>query len=930
MAPPTGHSGEMSMQRWVSLVVGVTLLFGSAPASAQSTGAVAGVVIDQTNAIPLPGVPVEAVGTGEVVYTDLDGRYRLELPAGERQIKVALGGYAEQNVTVQVEADATLEMQVALSTNVFAEEVAVVAAPLEAESSTAAAQIMLRMRAPVVQDNIGALEMRANDDSDAADAMARVTGVSVVDNQSVFVRGLGERYSNTTLAGVTLPTTEPDRRVVPLDLFPTGMIDSVQVSKTYAPDKPSQFAGGLVEIIPLKMPNETSFEFSFGGAFNSITTGKTGLDYDGGRAWTGFDDGTRQLPLGFPTRKVIRGGRFTSDELGFVQSELEALGESFGNVWDPVAKDLAPNQSYSGLFGGRFGKLGIVATMRHSQANQRIEDETRTFFRVGQGGAIETFNGPYTFNETQFTSTVGGVGNVSYQFDPNHRISVDNFYTHVGTDETRTFQGFNSDADNDIRNQRLFFVEEQIRAHHVGGDHLFPSLSNSKLDWKVAYSNADREEPDLREVLYEFDPARDAFVLADESQSGLRQFNDLVDESVETTGNWSTLFQNWAGLPTQVKFGGSYIDRARDFGSRRLRFVPLDTSGIDLSLPAEQIFTPENIGSAFQLKEETRPTDTYAASQEVISAYGMVDLPLAARLRVVAGARLENFRQIVDTFDPFVREVGDNPRIIRAQLDETDIFPAVNVVYSIQNDQNLRFGVSQTVNRPEFRELAPFEFTDVVGGRATVGNPDLEQSLIQNFDVRWEWFPGQSDEVLAASFFYKNFDNPIERIVEPTAQLRTSFTNAESARNAGFEVEARKSLGQYFFVGANYTYVDSEVTLSSAARQVQTSLVRPLAGTSENLFNAMFEARAMGYSARLLWNFFDDRISDVGSLGLPDIIEDARSSLDFVLSKRFERFSLKLAVSNLTDEDYVFTQGGQDQRIFSLGRTVAFGLSVRP
>ena len=251
-------------------------------------------------------------------------------------------------------------------------------------------------------------------------------------------------------------------------------------------------------------------------------------------------------------------------------------------------------------------------------------------------------------------------------------------------------------------------------------------------------------------------------------------------------------------------------------------------------------------------------------------------------------------------------------------------------MYSIRNNQNLRVGVSQTVNRPEFRELAPFEFTDVVGGRATVGNPDLRQSLIQNVDVRWELFPGSGEEVVAASFFYKNFDNPIERIVEPTAQLRTSFTNAGSARNAGVEIEGRKALGQYLFLGANYTYVDSEVTLDAAARQVQTSLVRPLAGTSKHLFNTMIEVSNAGYSGRLLLNFFDDRISDVGSLGLPDIIQDRRNSLDFVLSKRFTQVSFRFAISNLTDAPYVFRQGGHDQRVYKLGRTMAFGLSVHP
>ncbi len=905
-----------------------TLLVGAVPAAAQDTGRVAGMVIDQTNAITLPGVPVEAVGTTWIAYTDLDGRYDLELPVGEHQLRISLGGYAEQLVDIEIVPGQVTEVQVSLTTNVFAEEVAVVAPTLEAQSSTAAAQMMLRMRAPGVQDNIGGSEMRSNNDSDAADAMSRVTGVSVVDSQSVFVRGLGERYSNTTLNGATLPTTEPDRRVVPLDLFPTGLIDSVQVSKTYTPDKPSQFAGGLVEIIPLKLPTETAYEFSLGGAHNSITTGKSGLGYAGGSPWNGFDGGTRALPAGFPDRKVIRGGRFTSDELGFLSSDLERLGESFSNVWDPVRQDQPMNQSYSGLFGGRFGKLGVVATLRHSQ-NSQITNEERTFYKVGAGG-VERFNGPYDFDETRFVSTVGGVGNLAYQFSPNHRLSVDNFYTHVGTDETRIFEGFNTDADSDIRNQRLFFVEEQIRAHHVGGDHLFPNASNSRLDWKIAVSQADRAEPDLREVLYEFDPAREAFVLADESQSGLRQFNDLVDDSVELSANWSTLVENWAGLPTQFKLGASYIDRTRDFLSRRLRFVPTNTRGLDLSRPAEELFTSSFIGPNFQLKEETRPTDRYDAAQETLSAYGMVDVPLAVRLRLVAGARVENFRQQVDTFDPFARAVFGTTDVIRADLDETDVFPAVNLVYSVRNNQNVRVGVSQTVNRPEFRELAPFEFTDVVGGRATVGNPELQQSLIQNVDVRWELFPGTGEEVVAASFFFKNFNDPIERIVEPTAQLRTSFTNADSARNAGFEIEGRKALGEYLFLGANYTWVDSEVTLDAAARQVQTSLVRPLAGTSKNLVNTMIEVSSAGYSGRLLLNFFDDRISDVGSLGLPDIVQDGRSSLDFVFAKRFQQVSFRFAISNLTDAPYVFTQGGLDQRVYKLGRTMAFGLSVHP
>ena len=909
----------------------VSAVIAAAPAQAQEVGWVAGEVIDQNLAITLPGVPVEAVGTGRIAYTDLDGRYRLELPPGTYAIRIVMAGYAETNVTVEVVAGQLAPVQIALGSNVFAEELVVTAPTLEADSSTAAAQMMMRMRAPSVQDNIGAIEMSANNDSNAADAMQRVTGVSVVEGQSVFVRGLGERYSNTTLAGATLPTTEPDRRVVPLDLFPTGLIDSVQVSKTYTPDKPSQFAGGLVEIVPMKLPDETSFELSAGGGWNSMTTGAQGLGYPGGgRDWAGFDDGTRSLPLGFPDRKVVRRGRFSPEGVGFTPEELQQIGLSFDNVWDPRPETMPLDQSYSATFGGRFGRLGVVATFRHARSAQH-NTEQQTYYKVGEGG-VERFNGPYDFEISERSGVIGGVGNISYQFTPNQRLSFENFLTHVGTNETRRFEGYNDDVGENLRNQRLWWVEEQITSHHFGGEHLFPELSNSRLDWKIALSRADREEPDLREALYEYDPARSAFVLADESQSGLRQFNDLLDNTIESSGNWSTLFEQWDSLASQVKFGASYLDRNRDFLSRRLRFTPRNAAGVDLSAPVEQIFAPDNIGRAFELREETRGTDRYDATQSVGAFYGMVDLPLSARTRLVTGARVEQFSQRVETLDPFAGTLNQRTSdVLTASLNETNLFPSVNFVYATTPEQNVRIGYSQTVNRPEFREVSPFEFTDVVGGRAVVGNPNLQQSLIQNFDARWEWFPG-AEEVVSASFFFKQFDDPIERIVEPTAQLRTSFTNAETAQNAGVELELRSLVGEFVLVGANYTYVDSEVTLSPASRQVQTSLSRPLAGTSANLFNALLEIRGMGFSGRLLWNYFDDRISDVGSLGLPDIIEKGRQSLDLVLSKRWDQASLRVALSNLTDQDYLYTQGadGPTQRIYNLGRSISFGVTWRP
>ncbi|MGE3273875.1 MAG: TonB-dependent receptor [Vicinamibacterales bacterium] len=901
-------------------VFAVLLLAGlilPALASAQGTVRVVGQVRDEFNAITLPGVPVEVVG-GQTVYTDVDGRYTLDLAPGSYEVKVSLDGYQERTIRLTVPAGGrTITADIGIAMAKFAETVTVTAEAAQAQFATTEATLTERKRSSAITDNLGAQEMKENADSDAAAAMQRVTGLSVVDNSYVFVRGLGERYSNTTLNGAVIPTTEPDKKVVPLDLFPSGLLSSVSVAKSYTPDRSAEFAGGLVEVVPLKFPTQTVFDLSYSLGFNTLTTGKDVPSYAGGGGdWYGFDDGTRDLPSAVPDRKVIRGGIYTPS-VGVLRSDLERIGKAFSDTWNVGTASAKPNQSGGLTFGSRFGKLGILGSYTQSYKTQ-FNTENQVYYRATEGGLSEFSN--YDFRKASTKATIGGVGNVSLQFTPSQRITWENFYTHAGNDEARTFEGFNSDVNTDIRNQRLFWVEEELISSGLTGEHFFSNLANSRIDWRATVSNASRDEPDLREVLYERNG--NAFVLADESQSGFRMFNTLADDTTDVAANWS-VFSTMNELPVQFKFGGQYVERTRDFTSRRFRFVPVSTSGLDLTADAETLFRTGNIGPKFEIKEETRVTDTYAASQKTTSFYAMTDLALSTRLRLVGGARIEKFDQQVDTFDLFDFE-GD-PDVITAKLENTDVFPAVNLVFSPQPDRNIRVGFSQTVNRPEFRELAPFEFTDVVGGRATVGNPDLTRALIQNFDLRYEIFPG-AEEVLAASFFYKNFQDPIERVVEFTAQLRTSFANAESARNLGFELEARKKLGENVLVGANYTFVDSSVTLSDTVGQAQTSLERALAGQSKNLLNLLGEVRFGSGSFRVLYNFADKRISDVGTVGLPDIYEDGRGTLDMVLGYRVNRLNFKFSADNLTNEAYEFTQGDRLQRSFSLGRTFAFNV----
>jgi hypothetical protein len=929
----------MSVTRQITaFLLGFLLALPAAPAGAQQDNIrVVGTIRDETNAIALPGTPVEVVGTSQVVYTDVDGRYVLTLTPGTHQLKVTLDGYQEKLVTVQTGAERTQTVDIGIVMSRFAETVNVTGQAVDAETSSAAAQLVERRNAEVITDNMGAQEMRANGDSDAAVALSRVTGMSVVDNQYVFVRGLGERYSNTTLAGAVVPTTEPDKKVVPLDLFPAGLIDSVQVAKSYSPDKSAEFAGGLVQIVPLKLPMRPVVDLSYGFSRYTTSTGKSiPLSPLNGRDVWGFDNGVRALPASLPANKIVRRGIFTPN-VGYSPEEITSFGRALDNtVWTPQLADGAPGQNWSVSAGNRAGKLGAIASVTHSYKEQYVE-ENRKFFRVAEGAGTTAELDEISDYDMQYgtqRAQLGIVANVAYQFTTNHRLGLENFYTHSGRDEGRFFQGDNEEAGFNYRNYRVQFIEEGMLSNGITGEHFFQGLANSRLDWRANYARASRDEPDLRETLYQgplarTNPANPTYVLADESQSGFRMFNTLDDETVDTGVNWAVL-SNAGGRPTQYKFGFNFVDRRRDFVSRRFRYIPViltkdGPSLTNLSAPPETLYATNNIGTAFRFNEETRPTDAYDGEQTTASGYGMLDIAFSGRSRLIAGARVEHFDQAVTTFDPF----GLFQTTTTAENKNTDIFPAVNFVRALAGNSNLRLSYGSTVNRPEFRELAEFEFTDVVGNRATRGNPELDRALIQNVDARWERFTGTRG-IVAASAFFKHFDKPIERVILAAAQPIATFQNAESARNVGIELEAGHDIGRHFFVNANYTFVDSEITLQADQRTTQTSQVRPLAGQSKNLFNLVFEGTAGGFSGRLLFNYFGDRIADVGANTAPDVIEQGRGSIDVVLAQRIRGLNVRLTLENLTDGEFLFTQGTEDQRSYRLGRTIAlsFGYNI--
>ena len=389
-------------------------------------------------------------------------------------------------------------------------------------------------------------------------------------------------------------------------------------------------------------------------------------------------------------------------------------------------------------------------------------------------------------------------------------MSLRTLYSHTAEDETRTWEGFNADRDTDMRSSRLLYVERGLFSSQLAGDHEFDFASENldgeseseveaesdtsepeftpipTLSWRLTFSRAVRNEPDTREVIYE--KRRDEWLFRDITQSGSRFFFDLADDEISGRLDWSMPILR-TGL---FKTGGMWRDRDRTFDARRFRFLPSDNIELflDRTAPPEELFTAEHIApDLFELRESTRATDNYLAAHSVWASYGMIDLPLSKKFRVTTGARLEVSDQNVTTFDPFAAE----QQAIEANLDTTDILPSLNLTYRLTERMNLRLAASRTVTRPDLRELAPFEFTDFVGGRTIFGNPDLERTKIDNYDIRWEVFP-ELGGVVAISGFYKKFHKPIEQIIQPAAEVRITYENAQAANNYGLELEVRQNL----------------------------------------------------------------------------------------------------------------------------------------
>ncbi len=819
-----------------------------------------------------------------------------------------------------------------------------------------------------------ALELLA--DTSVGDALSRITGLSLVGGKYVYVRGLGERYSSTLLDGARISSPVPFQKTVPLDIVPNSIVRNLLVQKTFSPEYPGDFSGGVVMIRTRATPEENylSAKVQIGG--NSETTGSDGLSYHGGgRDNWGFDDGTRNIPDNI---KLISSEAFEATPW----PESASLGASFYNFWHIREKDrLKPNYTGEGEMGYRYdfdngASVGLLAAGKYTNDyNNRDKDYRRYEFTGIDGGSTQTVD--YRQFTTRQTINWSGFLNLGIEFNNDHSIQLSQVILRQADDETQRFRGLSSEDDvttgTRVVSYRLQWTENYIRSTQIKGEHYFDvgTFDQLSVNWRAIDGAATRDSPDTRTYTYAHNsdgleevvtPNRQAAGdLRDVFQAPDRVFSKLRDE-IEEYGVDLNLPLMLGGVEMDLKAGWSDYQRVRASRDRFFRFdlTPQAPHYVALMTP-EQLFGIDNWGRGWLDARDFSAGAANAAGifpfatsgEETSSFYGGMDAQFTPRIRAAVGVRYEDTTLFADAFGGNTEEGTDNA----VSQDYRDTLPAASLTFEFVNDLQLRLAYSKTVNRPSLLEITGTTIRNPEDSNLYRGNVFLEPARLDNYDARLEWYFGAADS-LSVGVFRKDFKNPIEiGKVQAQNDIFTWF-NGEEATLEGVEIELRKDLPfnewfdwgdawNTFTLNANFSLIDSKVTLFgegespsdvpvTGSRQIARLFEneREISGQSDMLGNLIltYTNYDAGIEGSLAYNYTGERIILVGAENAPNIVEEARGQLDFLARYTFRPYDthleLELKVKNILNNEVEWTQGALPYESYDPGITYSLSLKA--
>jgi hypothetical protein len=915
-----------------------------APGADPNTG-IRGRIVDRKTGLGLEMATVFASdnkGTRSAVTLE-HGRYELSLPSGLYKVRayydmyhvallpnvrVSAGRFAEVNLLL----DALEDQDVAL------EEIEI---PYRADTTTAAAQDELRKASSGIGEGMGAAQMSQTGASDAGSAAKRVVGVTV-EGSNLVIRGLSGRYVRVLLNGDPLPSTDPDRPSVDLDLFPTSIIDSLTVSKSFLPPMPADFAGGVLEIKTINFPKQFTLDVGLSGEYSSQTTFRDYLTYRGGRLdMLGFDDGTRALPKSFGDVPVLtsRTGRYRS------LADLEAAAESFPNRWSYRRQNAFPSPGLDISIGDSFKlpgnkRFGYMASASYDYKVRRATGQSR---KVGirEDGGLYVTDDYSTVEVGSEDVQLSAIGTAALDVGIDHSLNLLTLYNRSGSDDTGYRYGISTSVDsgNKVESWQLNYIARTVWFNQLQGDHRNLFGTPMRASWDVFYGLIERDEPDRRSIKYAQNP-QPPFDFRWRNGDATRFYSNL--EGADIGGNVSLRIPFWTSAFGTL--GGAIRTSDRTFWTRMFQFARNTGDHADdiYAESPEFLFGKEGIGTVTRLApEQTRATDSFIANQNTFAGYFMLETPIVGALSFTGGARAEVYKQQMSPNSPF-RDSGpvmtdETTDTNKADRTDINVLPAAALKYDLGSGMLLRAAYGMTVGRPQARELAPFMYYDFLRDRNIVGNLELLTTLIHSADLRWEWFFG-SGQVLSASFFYKNFRRPIEQQVISTDGT-SRFSNTPSAQTFGGEFELRSSLEQIhkslklFDFGANFTLLRSEVEIPPELAGAVAAGTRRMFGQAPYVINLTlrFAEPVTKFSASLVYNVVGPRIIDVGLRAgtdiLPNVEEQPFHALDLITSwQATEHLKLKLKWRNMMFQTRRIHQGSITTLRTEPGTFVSLGL----
>lgn len=957
----------MRLLFFVLFVVSATCAFAQ-------KGTIRGTVIDGGSGESLIGVTVIIKGTTTGATTDFDGNFELLVEPGTYDLEASYISYASVIISgvVASSGKVTVIDQIRLVEDVKQLEEIVIQA--EVINTTETALMTLKRRSPNMMDGISAANFRKIGDSDAAEAVKRVTGVSIEGGKYVYVRGLGDRYTKTMLNSVDIPGLDPDRNSIQIDIFPTNLIDNMIVLKSFSPENPADFTGGIVNIETKDFPEERIFEISVKGAYNpSMHFNKENISYEGSETdFLGFDNGIRQLPDRAQIEPIPTpiSGDSREDVFDFLNSFNKTLG--------PEKKSNLMNFSGAFTYANQFNvnkrnhKLGVVLSgtyrstaifyddVSFGEYQQAIpEDEYEMVKATTQDGIL-----------SENSVLLGGLAGIAYK-NSNSKFRFN--FMHLQNGESRSAQleifddgsvpgksGFIGFSNNLEYNQR------GLTNLFLSGAH-FNKDATLKIDWRAAMTISTLDDPDIRKTAYTISEVNgDSTFVAGAAGNPGRIWREL--DEVNTVGRIDvTRDHNFLNRKAKLKFGASYTFKERDYqilSYDNQFFGRQPATGGD----PNKVLVEENLwpnGTVYYSSGNNVPNpNEYNSTASNIAAYISEEFNPFEKLKTIIGLRGEHFVQRHTGRDVEFANSGTSGNNLENEklLDSFDLFPLLSFIYSAKDNQNLRLSYSKTIARPSFKELSFAQILDPVSNRIFNGglyvyagdwDGNLSETRINNYDLRWEIFMDKG-QMVSLSTFYKDFTDPIELVRIPAAQTTNEFQprNVGDSWLYGFELEFRKSLNflgnglKNFSINGNGTIVKSSLQMNEAEFRSRKNFekigetienTRPMAGQAPYIVNAGFAYNhpASGLDAGFFYNVKGKTLFIVGGGLFPDVYAEPFHSLNFNLNKTFgkeKRATASLNITNLLDdvrEELYSAFNAQDQIFYRFSPGREFGLGLK-